>query len=421
MVKTFVFKFGGASIKDANSIKKLSENFRNRLQNHTVVVISAMGKTTNALEELLELKLKGKSFSQNNTILKNLHLEVCQNLFEEGHSVFATVENLFLQLGRLLDLPLNKENYDERYDQVVSYGELLSSRIVQEYLCTQGLLCIWQDARELIVTHSQYRAATVQWEQTKLNCKKYLTPKLQHYPVVTQGFIGRDSIGNTTTLGREGSDFSAAIIAWALEATSVTIWKDVPGVLNADPKRFADTVLFEELDYREAAELTYYGASVIHPKTIKPLAEKDIPLFVRSFLEPSGSGTKIHATGKTSAVPCIVVKDLQVLISFQVTDFTFVNEAHLHRIYGQLEVLNLKVNLLQVSATSISIVVDNQLFKLERLLANLKDEFSIRYNDALQLITVKNYKKELIDELLSDKSPLLEQVTRTTFQVVHQP
>jgi aspartate kinase len=419
MAKTFVFKFGGASIKDVNSIKKLAENFRNRLQNTTIVVISAMGKTTNALEELLDIRLSGESYYQKSTILKNFHLDICHGLFSKDHPIFATVENVFATLERALDLPLHKDNYDERYDQIVSFGELLSSRIVQEYLCEQGILCIWQDARELIATHSEFRSATIHWEKTKQQCLKYL--KLQRFPVVTQGFIGKDEFGKTTTLGREGSDFSAAIIGWALQAASVTIWKDVPGVLNADPKLFPDTVLFDELDYREAAEMTYYGASVIHPKTIKPLAALGIPLFVKSFLNPEGKGTKIHATGLTSTVPCIVVKEQQVLISFQVTDFTFVNEAHMHRIYGQLEALSLKVNLLQVSAISISIVFDMHKFKLEKLIDALKGEFMIRYNDALQLITVKNYEQKLVDQLIKDKKPLLEQVTRTTFQMVHKP
>ncbi len=421
MAKTFVFKFGGASIKDANSIKKLIENFRNRLHNSTIVVISAMGKTTNALEEIIEYKLAGENAYQKSTILKKFHLEVCEELFPKGHAIFPAVENLFATLERVIDLHLDKDNYDERYDQIVSIGELLSSRIVQEYLCEQGLFCIWQDAREIIATNSEYRAATIQWEKTKQQCLKYLVPKLQQFPVVTQGFIGRNDSGKTTTLGREGSDFSAAIIGWSLQAASVTIWKDVPGVLNADPKLFADTVLFDELDYREAAEMTYYGASVIHPKTIKPLAALGIPLYVKSFLNPEGKGTKIHATGITSSIPCIVVKEQQVLISFQVTDFTFINEAHMHRIYGQLEALSLKVNLLQVSAISISIVFDMHRFKLEKLISSLKGEFLIRYNEALQLITVKNYKQDFVQQLIKDKKPLLEQVTRTTFQMVHKP
>lgn len=421
MSKTFVFKFGGASVKDADSIKNLREILFNRLRNHTVIVVSAMGKTTNALEELLNLKLEEKPFYENSTKLKNYHLEICRELFQPENLIFPAIENFFSQLERILEKPLIKEYYDEYYDQVVSYGELISSRIVQEYLCEEGIFCLWQDAREIISTDSDYRFAKVKWEKTASQCQKHLMAKLERFPVITQGFIGSDDKGKTTTLGREGSDFTAAILAHSLRSQSVTIWKDVEGVLNADPKRFADTVKFEELDYREAAELTYYGASVIHPKTIKPLANLSIPLFVKSFLNPDGTGTQIHQVDKPNTVPCIVVKNEQVLVSFRVTDFTFINESHIHQVYTEIEKLKLRVNLLQTSAISISIVIDKQLFKMEKLIAALAKDFDIRYNDSLQLITVKNHNRNITEELMSDKEVLLEQVTRTTFQIVVKP
>jgi len=421
MSKTFVFKFGGASVKDAASLKNLSQILFNRLRNHTVIVVSAMGKTTNALEEILDLKFKGKDFSLNIHILKEYHLNICRELFTVDAMVFPALENYFSQLSRQLEKPLTKENYDEFYDQVVPFGELISSRILQEYLCSQNIFCIWQDAREIILTNQDYRFAKVDWEKTALLCQKQLWPKLEKYTVVTQGFIGREKTGKTTTLGREGSDFTAAILASCLKSQSVTIWKDVDGVLNADPKRFPNTIKFDELDYREAAELTYYGASVIHPKTIKPLANLEIPLFVKSFLHPEGSGTKIHQVNKANTTPCIVVKDDQILITFKVTDFTFVQESHIHRIYAELEKLKLKVNLLQSSAISISIVIDRQLFKLEKLMQLLNKEFSIRYNEGLQLITIKNHHKRLVEEIMDGKEILLEQITRTTFQMVHKP
>jgi aspartate kinase len=421
MSKTFVFKFGGASVKDAKSIKNLREILFNRLRNHTVIVVSAMGKTTNALEELLNLKLEDKPLYEKSAKLKNYHLEICRELFLPENLIFPAIENFFSQLDRILEKPLSKENYDEYYDQVVSFGELISSRIVQEYLCAEGIFCLWQDAREIISTDSDYRFAKVKWEKTAAQCQKHLMAKLERFPVITQGFIGSDDKGKTTTLGREGSDFTAAILAHSLRSQSVTIWKDVEGVLNADPKRFPDTVKFEELDYREAAELTYYGASVIHPKTIKPLANLSIPLFVKSFLNPDGSGTQIHHVDKPNTVPCIVVKDEQVLVSFRVTDFTFINESHIHQVYTEIEKLKLRVNLLQTSAISISIVIDKQLFKMEKLIAALAKDFDIRYNESLQLITVKNHNRNITEELMSDKEVLLEQVTRTTFQIVVKP
>lgn len=421
MSKTFVFKFGGASVKDAKSIKNLREILFNRLRNHTVIVVSAMGKTTNALEELLNLKLEDKPLYEKSAKLKNYHLEISRELFLPENLIFPAIENFFSQLDRILEKPLSKENYDEYYDQVVSYGELISSRIVQEYLCAEGIFCLWQDAREIISTGSDYRFAKVKWEKTAAQCQKHLMAKLERFPVITQGFIGSDDKGKTTTLGREGSDFTAAILAHSLRSQSVTIWKDVEGVLNADPKRFPNTVKFEELDYREAAELTYYGASVIHPKTIKPLANLSIPLFVKSFLNPDGTGTQIHHVDKPNTVPCIVVKDEQVLVSFRVTDFTFINESHIHQVYTEIEKLKLRVNLLQTSAISISIVIDKQLFKMEKLIAALAKDFDIRYNESLQLITVKNHNRKIIEELMSDKEVLLEQVTRTTFQIVVKP
>ena len=421
MTKTFVFKFGGASVKDSNSIKNLREILFNRLRNHTVIVVSAMGKTTNALEELLNLKLEDKPLYENSTKLKNYHIDICRELFQPENLIFAAIENFFSQLDRILEKPINEENYDEYYDQVVAFGELISSRIVQEYLCTEGVLCLWQDAREIIATDSDYRFAKVNWEKTKALCQKHLMAKLEKFPVVTQGFIGSDEKGKTTTLGREGSDFTAAILAHSLQSQSVTIWKDVEGVLNADPKRFPNTVKFEELDYKEAAELTYYGASVIHPKTIKPLANLSIPLFVKSFLNPDGTGTQIHQVEKPNTVPCIVVKDQQVLVSFRVTDFTFINESHIHQVYTEIEKLKLRVNLLQTSAISISIVIDKQLFKMEKLIQSLASDYEIRYNESLQLITVKNHNRKITEELESDKEVLLEQVTRTTFQIVVKP
>ncbi|MBY5952104.1 aspartate kinase [Algoriphagus marincola] len=420
MAKTIVFKFGGASVKDAESIKNLAEILRNRLRNSTLLVISAMGKTTNALEKLLQLRLGNLDISSNYTILKNFHLEICQALFPSGHPVFSRVENLFVQLSHELEKPISPENYDEAYDRIICFGELISSRIVAEYLCEIGLIVVWQDARELIKTDSNFRFANVDWEKTRKKSKKMLEPVLEKFPVITQGFIGSDSGGKTTTLGREGSDFSAAILASCLDARSVTIWKDVPGVLNADPKLFPESVLFDELDYLQAAQMTFYGATVIHPKTIKPLANRKIPLFVRSFLKPDESGTKIHDTGAPNLLPTIILKQKQILVTFRVTDFTFLNESHIHVIYQQLDELKLQVNLLQTTAMGVSLVLDDQLFKLEKLILALKGSFTIRYNDGLELLTVLNPQLADLNLFTKDREVLLEQSSRHAFQIVRR-
>jgi len=315
---------------------------------------------------------------------------------------------------------VTKANYDEVYDQVVCYGELLSSWIVSEYLGFRGLPNRWEDAREVIHTDSDYRFAKIDWDKTQTACQEKWKNILQTSPILTQGFIGSDTKGKTTTLGREGSDFTAAIVATCLDAQSVTIWKDVPGVLNADPKLFDSTQKFEELGYREAAEMTYFGASVIHPKTIKPLANAGIPLIVKSFLNPEASGTKIHEHAASQEVPTLVLKKNQVLVTFKVTDFTFIEEKHIHQIYEQLQVLKLRVNMLQVSAITVSIVLDTQLFKLEQLVENLKAAFEIRYNEELELLTILKPRVEEIPNLMEGYALLLEQTTRTTYQAVRR-
>lgn len=422
MTKAIVYKFGGASVKDASAIKNLHRILLNRLQKKMVIIISAMGKTTNSLEEILKLRFEEKDYYSNCAILRKTHLAVCSELFEEQNPIFSIVENLFLQLERDLEHPLHRKNYDQYYDRIVSYGEVLSTKIIHAYLCKENFFCIWQDARELIATDESFRSAKVDWSLTAKQCNKQLEEKLKKFPVVTQGFVGASSAGKCTTLGREGSDFSAAIIAHSLQAKSVTIWKDVPGVLNADPKRFPDTVKFERIDYKEAAEMTYYGASVVHPKTIKPLANMKIPLNVRSFIEPEGKGTVIgEFPDERHVIPTIVVKDKQVLVTFEVTDFTFINESHMHQVYAELERLRLGVNMLQTSAISISICVNEEMFKLEQLLEEMGSYFKIKYNDGLQLVTVKNYDEASKDQFLNREGILMEQTTRSTIQLVCKP
>ena len=415
-----VYKFGGASVKDSQAVKNLAEILRNRLRKNMIIVVSAMGKTTNALETILDLKFSGNDFSQNNTILKEFHVKICQDLFPKEHQVFPVLDNYFLALGKKLENPLTKDNYDEFYDSIIGYGELISSLIVMEYLCELGMIALLKDARDFIQTNSDFRFAKINWEKTRIQCQNQLKPVLESFPVVTQGFIGADDQGKPTTLGREGSDFTAAILATSLDAVSVTIWKDVPGVLNADPKKFENTVLFDELGYKEAAEMTYYGASVIHPKTIKPLANAKIPLFVKSFLNPESQGTKIYSQESQKSTPAFIIKENQLLLSFKVTDFTFIEEGHIHKVYEELKSLKLRVNMLQISAISISLVMDFQTFKLEKLLERLKPFFEIRYNEGLELLTILHPQQVEMDRYLDGFEVFLEQSTRNTVQIVRR-
>ena len=420
MSATLVYKFGGASVKDAPALRNLYDILLPRLQTSTVIVVSAMGKTTNALEAILTKKLAGEDYTSEWNALKNFHKDLCAKLFPESHPVGEQLETFFSAAREALQAQVSKANYDEVYDQVVCFGELLSSLIVSEYLGFRGLPNRWQDAREVIHTDSDYRFAKIDWDKTRSACQEKWGDMLHTSPILTQGFIGSDTQGKTTTLGREGSDFTAAILATCLDAQSVTIWKDVPGVLNADPKLFDSTQKFEELGYREAAEMTYFGASVIHPKTIKPLANAGIPLFVKSFLNPDASGTKIHEHAAPHEVPTLVLKKNQVLVTFKVTDFTFIEEKHIQKIYEQLQVLKLRVNMLQVSAITVSIVLDTQLFKLEQLVESLKTAFEIRYNEELELLTILKPRVEEIPSLLEGYTVLLEQTTRTTYQAVRR-
>jgi aspartate kinase len=420
MSVTLVYKFGGASVKDAPALRNLYDILLPRLQTSTVIVVSAMGKTTNALEAILTKKLAGEDYASEWNALKNFHKDLCAKLFPESHPVGEQLETFFSAAREALQAQVSKANYDEVYDQVVCFGELLSSLIVSEYLGFRGLPNRWQDAREVIHTDSDYRFAKIDWDKTRSACQEKWGDMLHTSPILTQGFIGSDTQGKTTTLGREGSDFTAAILATCLDAQSVTIWKDVPGVLNADPKLFDSTQKFEELGYREAAEMTYFGASVIHPKTIKPLANAGIPLFVKSFLNPEASGTKIHEHAAPHDVPTLVLKKNQVLVTFKVTDFTFIEEKHIQKIYEQLQVLKLRVNMLQVSAITVSIVLDTQLFKLEQLVESLKTAFEIRYNEELELLTILKPRVEEIPSLMEGYTLLLEQTTRTTYQAVRR-
>ncbi len=413
-----VFKFGGASVKDAPAIKNLADIVNLYKESHLLIVVSAMGKTTNALEEILLKAYRDESYSAPLNKLKQYHQSIIQELLpKENKETADSVNALFETIPTVLNTTLTNDNFSLLYDRIISLGELASTRIVSDYLNAIGLKCQWMDARELIRTDSTFREAIVNWEYTCLNTKRKLKPLLNESLVLTQGFIGADVNNNTTTLGREGSDFSAAILAFCLDAKEVVIWKDVEGVLNADPKRMPSAVLYTELPYQEAAEMTYYGATVIHPKTIKPLANKKIPLWVKPFGNLSGAGTCIHDCSPKKLPPAIIFKPNQCLLSFRTKDLSFVDEHHLSHIFQVVDSLNIKLNLMQNSATSFSICID-QNANVPALIESLKPYFDIYFNETLELITVKNYDNTTIESISQNNKILLEQRTRNNFQIV---
>lgn len=413
-----VFKFGGASIKNATAIRNMCDIIRKHADEKLLVVVSAMGKTTNALEAILAAKKhKGNADDEIRDLLR-YHIDICKDLFDDDHPIFSIVHAIFDELTHELH---QSYHYNQLYDQVVAKGELLSSNIITAWLQQCGTHAHWIDAREYIRTDNNFRGGRVDWKLTEELILHDIARMAAESILITQGFIARSDNHFTTTLGREGSDFSAAIFAYCLNAESVTVWKDVPGILNADPKLIPDAILFNELPYQEAAEMTYYGASVIHPKTIKPLANKGIPLYVRSFDHPDAPGTAIHECKLEEIPPTIIIKNDQCLVSFKVLDFTFINEDNLSLIFKKLSKVDLKINIMQNSAISFSIVVDYEAGKLERLIESLKEHFDIRYNTGLKLITVKNYTKSQLDKYRNDQKILLEQISRNNYRALVAP
>lgn len=413
-----VFKFGGASVKDAEGVKNVATIISSYREIPILVVVSAMGKTTNALEELFQLSLTHQPFHEQINALYDYHLAIVKDLFSDiHHEIHFKLASHFQSLTRILQKP-RTQNAAQLYDEVVAHGELISSVILQAYLSETGFPCHWIDAREYISTNSLHKEAQINWPLTSSRINRDLPNILESKVIISQGFIGKSPEGNTTTLGREGSDFSAAIFASCLNAASVTIWKDVPGVLNADPKLVKNTKLYNELSYYDAAEMTYYGATVIHPKTIKPLANHKIPLHVRSFFKPEEPGTKIYDFESKKVAPAIIFKKNQTLISFNIRDFSFITEKNLSHIFSLLDIHHIKINMMQNSAITFSICIDNVEDKTKALIGHLRTEYNIQYNTDLTLITVKNYEPELIEEVSRNKEILLEQKTRNTFQIV---
>ncbi len=357
-----IYKFGGASVKDAAGVRNVANIISQEKNNDILVVISAMGKTTNALETLVNATFKNeKSASEVLQSIIQSHNELLDELFQENAFIWINeVRNLFLELECLIDNENLKDDYDFLYDQIVSYGELISTRIVSAYLLSQNIQNQWIDARNFIITDSRYRDAKVQWEETEKVVSNRLKPLAAKNLIITQGFIGKGEKGETTTLGREGSDYSAAIFGKLLGAESVTIWKDVAGVMNADPKKFENTVLISELSYNDAIELAYYGASVIHPKTIQPLKAANIPLFVKSFINITEPGTKVSEDSKPLSVPCKIHKSNQMMLEISTKDFNFIVEEHLKQIFEALSHYKVRAHLMQNSAIHFRCVIDSK-------------------------------------------------------------
>ena len=413
-----IYKFGGSSIKDSGGIKNFARIVKN-YQGDLVVIVSALGKTTNALERLVQKAWDMEpGFIEGFNEIKTFHFGVLDDLVSENredierklHSLFHEME--FFLKGKPGD------DYDRFYDQVVSRGELWSSLILESYLKRAGIKVKWLDARELIITDENFRSANIDWNGTGERVCRAVLPQSSEV-FLTQGFIGGTRNNLATTLGREGSDYTAAVFANILEAEKVVIWKDVPGVLNADPKFIEKPVLLPEISYQEAIELAYFGAQVIHPKTIKPLQNKNIPLYVKSYLFPDNEGTLIRINKLTeNKTPSIIFKKNQLLISISPRDFSFVIDQSLGDIFSILNLQKIKVNLIQNSAISISICLDYNERKLPGLLKSLQRNYEVYYNKGVELITIRHYKDETIREILYNLEVLIEQKTRATVHYV---
>lgn len=417
-----VFKFGGASVKNAAAVKNVGDVIKLH-QDDLIIVISAMGKTTNNLEKVVDSYLnKDGEVEVKLQIVKDFHTNILNELFEnKNHPIFNEVHNTFVEIEWEIEDDAVRE-YDYVYDQIVSVGEVLSTKIVSAYLNLIGLKNKWQDVRNLIQSDNTHRNANVDWELTEQLIQKDTVPQFntnEQTIIITQGFIASSSELFTTTLGREGSDFSAGILAYCLNAESVTIWKDVPGMLNADPKWFDDTIKLDNISYLEAVELAYYGASVIHPKTIKPLQNKNIPLYVKSFVSPKNTGTLINSETKADgAIPSFIFKMNQVLISISAKDYSFVMEDSLSDIFGTFSKFGVQINLMQNSAISFSACVDFDAQKTMKLIDELKKNYKILYNDNLELVTIRHYDKKTIDRVTAEKDILVEQKSRNTARFI---
>lgn len=412
-----VFKFGGASVKDADGIKNVYDVLQKVGHDDVLLVISAMGKTTNAMEAVVKNYFdKSPELKASIQEVRKYHNQILLDLFDdENHKVFQAVNTIFADLEYFLEH--NKSpNYNFVYDQVVSLGEIISTTIVSHYFNHAGLKNQWVDVRELIKTDNTYRDSIVNWEETQKLISKNIKKKNLN---ITQGFLGSDENSFTTTLGREGSDYTAAIFAYCLNAESVTIWKDVPGVLNADPRYFENAVLLNQISYREAIELAFYGATVIHPKTLQPLQKKEIPLYVKSFVNPLLPGTSVSKGADLEPhTSCFIVKKNQLLISLSSLDFSFIMEENISDIFALLHKFKMKVHLIQNSAISFSVCVDDKFGHFAELKSILSKKFKVTYNDDVSLYTIRHFNEKSADAIAKNKDVLVRQLSRETMQLV---
>ena len=412
-----IFKFGGASIKDAEGIKNVYDVLQKVGCEDVLLVVSAMGKTTNALEIVIKNYFdKSSELYASVQEVKKYHNQILMDLFDDEEAdVFFSVNGHFADLEYFLRS--NKSpNYNFVYDQIVSYGELISTTILSHFMNAKNIKTNWIDVRNFIKTDNNYRDANVDWELTQKNISKNVKRKTLN---VTQGFLGSDENNFTTTLGREGSDYTAAIFAYCLNAESVTIWKDVPGVMNADPRYFENASLLNQISYREAIELAFYGATVIHPKTLQPLQKKEIPLYVKSFINPTLAGTSVSKGADLEPLlPCFIVKRNQLLISLSSIDFSFIMEENISDIFALLHQYKMKVSLIQNSAISFSVCIEDKFEHFKDLKPLLSKKFKVVYNENVSLYTIRHFDEKAAKMVENNKTVLLKQVSRETMQII---
>lgn len=408
-----VYKFGGASVKDAESVKNVALVLETQGFEKCLLVVSAMGKTTNALEKVVEFYFKKQDYQSEIETIKQNHIDIAKGLFSDSHAVFGEISLFFDDIDSFLRR--NKSpNYNFVYDQVVSCGEMISSKILSEYLNEIQFFNHWLDARDYIKTDSNYREGIVNWQETEQNIAKL--DKINCY--VTQGFIGSETNNFTVTLGREGSDYTAAIFAYCLNADEMTIWKDVPGVMTGDPRKFENVELLSHISYEEAIEMAYYGASVIHPKTLQPLKQKNIPFYVKSFVEPKKPGTKVGNSEENELTESYILKENQTLLNVETRDFSFIAEDHMSLIFKLLAKYKIKVSLMQNSAISLALCLEDKFGNVNDLNEELQQSFITQMTKNVSLFTVRNVNLDTLDQFYKDKKVLLEQISKKTFQMV---
>lgn len=408
-----VYKFGGASVKDAEGIKNVARVLQSQGFERCVLVVSAMGKTTNALEKVVELYFDKADYQAIIAEIKQNHLTISAELFSQNHQVFSAIEAIFEDMQAFLQRN-RSPNYSFVYDQIVSAGEMISSKILSMYLNDNQFTNDWLDARDYIKTDSTYREGVIDWEQTNVNISQLDANK----SYVTQGFIGSQNDNFTVTLGREGSDYTAAVFAFCLNADLVTIWKDVPGVMTGDPRKFQNVSLLSNISYEEAIEMAYYGASVIHPKTLQPLQQKNIPFYVKSFLEPEKPGTKVGETDQNKYEESYILKENQHLMRIATRDFSFIAEDHISQIFALMAKYKIKISLMQNSAISLALCLEDKYGNLDELLTDLSELFETEIIRNVALFTVRNADLQNINNFYEGKNILLEQISRNTIQVV---